>query len=350
MKRHNRTALATGAIVLAAFTGLGMGTAMGSGSDDEAIHGCYDSKTGMLRVRQASTDACRTHETPLTWNRSGPQGEPGPAGAAGADGAEGPAGPAGPAGPTGPAGPEGPAGPAGPQGETGPAGPPGDGASTPATRWWRDADGDGHGAFYDFLDSPVQPSGYAATHTDCFDTDPAANPDATVDRGPFDQDCNGVDADNRMVRWYRDADGDTFGRSADVVEAPIDDRPAGYVHAFGDCNDADAAIRPYNGTCPEHPFDVDGDGHSSALWSNGDDCDDFDAQRYPGRTEVRDQFGTDEDCNPGTHGLRRTAGGAEYWPLARNDDFLAPGAIDLYPYPQLRFNGGALGVTTGGRP
>jgi len=45
--------------------------------------------------------------------------------------------------------------------------------------------------------------------------------------------------------------------------------------------------------------DADGDGHASAA-TGGDDCDDSDANRYPGNTEVGDTRGHDEDCDPTT--------------------------------------------------
>ncbi len=58
--------------------------------------------------------------------------------------------------------------------------------------------------------------------------------------------------------------------------------------------------------------DRDGDGHV-ALECGGDDCDDDDASRYPGNTEVCDASGHDEDCDPATlagggSGGRRPAG------------------------------------------
>lgn len=53
------------------------------------IHGCFQEKTGLLRVIDQSTNGCRPDETAIQWNQSGPQG------------------PAGPQGPTGPAGPPG---------------------------------------------------------------------------------------------------------------------------------------------------------------------------------------------------------------------------------------------------
>ena len=48
--------------------------------------------------------------------------------------------------------------------------------------------------------------------------------------------------------------------------------------------------------------DADGDGLDSYLCPGGDDCDDNDASRYPGATEVCDANGNDEDCNDATFG------------------------------------------------
>jgi hypothetical protein len=47
--------------------------------------------------------------------------------------------------------------------------------------------------------------------------------------------------------------------------------------------------------------DADGDGVDS-LGCGGDDCDDTDANRYPGNTEICDAEGVDEDCDPETLG------------------------------------------------
>jgi hypothetical protein len=43
----------------------------------------------------------------------------------------------------------------------------------------------------------------------------------------------------------------------------------------------------------------------------GDDCDDNDPNRYPGKQEVCDAEGHDEDCDPSTHGHRDLDGDAE---------------------------------------
>jgi hypothetical protein len=90
-----------------------------SGGDGQVIHGCYKADTpsnGQVRIVD-SADACKSNETAIDWNvtgPAGPAGPPGPSGAAGPKGDAGPAGPQGPQGPQGSQGPEGPQGPAGP--------------------------------------------------------------------------------------------------------------------------------------------------------------------------------------------------------------------------------------------
>jgi hypothetical protein len=48
--------------------------------------------------------------------------------------------------------------------------------------------------------------------------------------------------------------------------------------------------------------DADADGHD-AIECGGDDCDDADAMRHPGATEVCDAANVDEDCDPHTVGI-----------------------------------------------
>ncbi|MCZ7679250.1 MAG: putative metal-binding motif-containing protein [Sandaracinaceae bacterium] len=56
------------------------------------------------------------------------------------------------------------------------------------------------------------------------------------------------------------------------------------------------------GECRPECADADGDGHG-ALECGGDDCDDLDANRFPGNVEVCDGSAHDEDCNPDTFGF-----------------------------------------------
>ena len=53
-------------------------------------------------------------------------------------------------------------------------------------------------------------------------------------------------------------------------------------------------------TCESNP-DADGDGVIDAA-CGGADCDDRNPNRYPGNTEVADEFHVDEDCDPSTFG------------------------------------------------
>jgi len=53
--------------------------------------------------------------------------------------------------------------------------------------------------------------------------------------------------------------------------------------------------------CVHQAPDADGDGHAPLL-AGGDDCDDHDANRFPGNVEICDDHGHDEDCDPTTVG------------------------------------------------
>jgi alpha-tubulin suppressor-like RCC1 family protein len=55
-------------------------------------------------------------------------------------------------------------------------------------------------------------------------------------------------------------------------------------------------------TCDRRCVDADADGHG-AIACGGDDCDDADANRFPGNLEVCDSTAHDEDCNPETFGF-----------------------------------------------
>jgi hypothetical protein len=74
-----------GVIALAA-AGIGYATIPGG---DGVIHGCFAKSGGSLRVIDASVTNCKSGETALNWNQTGPSGPAGPAGATGPAGVSG---------------------------------------------------------------------------------------------------------------------------------------------------------------------------------------------------------------------------------------------------------------------
>ncbi len=98
---------------------LGVDTA--SAQAPQPIYACAD-RAGKLRVVSAGVP-CKSTETSLRWNVTGPAGPPGAVGLQGAAGPQGPQGPLGLTGPRGAQGAQGATGPQGPVGEAGPQGP-----------------------------------------------------------------------------------------------------------------------------------------------------------------------------------------------------------------------------------
>ncbi len=111
-----RRSLAVLAIVGVPLTVGGVAMAGIPGSSNE-ITGCYDVKSGALRVidAEAGQSCIPRRETPVGWNQKGPQGATGPQGAPGSTGAPGAQGPQGPPGPQGVQGLPGPSGISGQQ-------------------------------------------------------------------------------------------------------------------------------------------------------------------------------------------------------------------------------------------
>jgi hypothetical protein len=141
--------------------------------------------------------------------------------------------------------------------------------------WYSDADGDGFGV------------DVSCPEEDCDDTD------ATVYPGAYefcwdgvDQDCDGVDRECTCAE--SDLDGDGFGTALDCVQVDCDDTDADvFPGAVEVCNSIDDNC---DGSVDEG-FDVDLDGHTSC----GGDCDDTDPTAFPGNPEACD--GVDNDCD-----------------------------------------------------
>ena len=137
---------------------------------------------------------------------------------------------------------------------------------------------------------------------DCDDDDAAISPSADERCDGVDQDCDG-EVDEYAIdpaTWYTDADTDGYGDLAAPVQGCT--APQGAVVDATDCNDADAAIHPdaaepdctdpvdYNCDNSVGYADIDADGAAAC-----EDCDDTDATRFPGATEVCNSL--DDDCD-----------------------------------------------------
>jgi hypothetical protein len=123
--RPGRVALVSVAVLAAVGVGYATAAVRSASAPSTTIYAC-EGANGQLRVVAADA-VCRSNETPLAWNITGPQGpkgDPGPAGP------KGDTGDAGPKGDTGAQGDPGAKGDTGPKGDTGDPGPKGDPGAT----------------------------------------------------------------------------------------------------------------------------------------------------------------------------------------------------------------------------
>lgn len=212
------------------------------------------------------------------------------------------------------------------------------------TVWYADVDGDGYGDGTSSVDACEAPAGYVASGTDCDDTDSGMYPGAPeILSDGIDQDCDGADdteldsdgdgdpdsmdcassdpsihtgatevcdgVDNDCdgdidvgavdaITWYRDADRDGHGNPA--VTSVSCTEPSGYTADDTDCDDTNADSYPgdvewcdgVDNDCSGAADDGDYDGDGYVVC---DDCDDGDASLNPGESEVCD--GADNDCD-----------------------------------------------------
>jgi hypothetical protein len=201
-----------------------------------------------------------------------------------------------------------------------------DAGALDAVPWFPDTDGDGAGSPASFVLACEAPEGSVEGALDCDDGDAAVHPQAIERCDGRDDDCDGaIDEEvDGLVPHFPDLDGDGHGDPAlpDLACVP----PAGHVLLGDDCDDAQALVHPgaeercdgVDDDCDEqvdedaldaalwHP-DADADGHGSLAvelaacegpegWlEDGTDCDDFDAESFPGAEERCD--GQDNDCD-----------------------------------------------------
>ena len=176
-----------------------------------------------------------------------------------------------------------------------------------------DSDGDGYGDSATAAAYCDPPADYVVDDTDCDDGVFAINPAASevCDPADVDEDCNEV-ADNEDAGalgtspYYPDDDGDGFG-DEEASSIMLCDEIGGYVDEQTDCDDSldsvypGAVEVPYDGIdqdCDSFDLcDVDGDGFDSeATACGGDDCDDDDAAVNTAAIEVF-YDGVDGDCD-----------------------------------------------------
>ena len=100
----------------------------------------------------------------------------------------------------------------------------GDGCSASCqSEWYADTDGDGYGDALSSQLAAEQPSGYVTSSTDCDDTNPAVNPNATETcQDGTDQDCDGTDAACADASDTEDTGSDTSDTDGDTDQTGAD--------------------------------------------------------------------------------------------------------------------------------
>ncbi|GEM_PF-963789 len=182
--------------------------------------------------------------------------------------------------------------------------------------YYPDEDSDGFGAAGS---SPTiacaRPAGMADNDFDCDDEEATTSPTSADVCDGVDNDCDTDVDEEGMNTYYRDADGDGFGRTDQPLETLDCLPPEGYAASGGDCDDdadtrfpgAPEICNGFDDDCnmvAGSSEDADGDGHSplGATCDDTatgafpkDDCDDTRPWVHPDATEFCSAH--DEDCD-----------------------------------------------------
>ena len=192
--------------------------------------------------------------------------------------------------------------------------------------YYRDIDGDGFGGAMADASDPLPhqlmscflPGGYSFTATDCADRDSALHPGAreicSLMGAPVDEDCDGMIDEGLEVSCFPDGDDDGWAAASAVAQMAcrVDFRPTvggcppGFTNrnptVSADCDDADATRSPgvteicsitlsavRDEDCSGAPLpqerDDDADGYNECPNGFGVplDCDDMDVRAHPGQ-------------------------------------------------------------------
>ena len=140
---------------------------------------------------------------------------------------------------------------------------------------------------------------------DCNDANGNIYPGATEICNGVDDDCDTQVDEGVKMTYYRDADSDSYGAPGITTQACS--APAGYVADSTDCNDGSAAVHLTMTGYVDQDGDTYTTGGAVALCTNGTlpagyaavqkgtDCNDANANIYPGATEICN--GVDDDCD-----------------------------------------------------
>ena len=170
--------------------------------------------------------------------------------------------------------------------------------------FYADADGDGYGNAADTTSRCSEGDGYVSDASDCDDTTAAVYPGADEVCDGLDNDCDAVaDPDDSVdaTTWYADADADGYGDPATGVTSCT--APDGLIADWSDCDDADAAINPdavelCDGADNNCDGSVDGpDSEDATLWYADEDGDGYgfdDAEEVCEEVEAECDTGADD--------------------------------------------------------
>ena len=217
----------------------------------------------------------------------------------------------------------------------------------PGQTWYADSDGDGY-SDGTTATACERPDGYSHSSelsgmNDCNDTDAGIHPgaDEICDDG-IDQDCDGAVDENCVNLYYLDADQDGYGDPNNTITGWT--LPDGYVENDEDCDDNDADEFPGQAWYK----DSDGDGYSDGttqtacerpadykveleLISSAEDCNDGDAAINPGAVDICED-GIDQNCDGADEVCVEDADGDGYPIDIDCDDTDAsvhPGAVEI---------------------